>query len=455
MRKYFLVGAAAALVAYAVSVSLLVVRYDGRPGPTAPKAAAGCGGKSDPGETASPPGETNAAEKAEANGSEGWFTRGDPKGPWLPPNPNTKLVSVDELLAPCNGGKRAENVVAFNAYPAGQINDPRLALASVDGKYWADLGVNGRRPEFSPDGTKIAYRAGGVGGLGQRLYVANADGSGITVLSDAGHSLTGYGLSRCFAFTPDSRAVVYTAGIEKRPGGELTYGLFLADVAGPGRRLIHSSEEYLDSPSLPASGDEIAFQKGSYIYVINVDGSGLRRVTDPAEGHDEYPAFSPDGSKIAFRSGDHVSADHEMAFDVYVVNADGTGRHNLTADDTRDEQPYFSRDGKRVVFQSWEGGITVADVNTFELRRVPSTGGPGCLEDFITPCFSPDGGKIAYDSVFSETGREPNQIYVINADGTGNTWISPGGEVYYVHPSFSPMRVDGVLFDTYGGVIEE
>jgi Tol biopolymer transport system component len=359
---------------------------------------------------------------------------------------------VDELLVTCDDGKRAENVVAFTADVYGRINGPRLALASVDGKYWADLGVEGSRPEFSPDGKKIAYR---VGGLKQRLYVANADGSGITLLSDAGHALTGYGLSRCFAFTPDSRAIVYTAEFEKKPGDGLTYGIFLADVAGYDRRLIYFSEEPIDSPSLLASGEEIAFQKGSGIYIIKVDGSGLRAVTGPPDGGGEYVTFSPDGSKIAFRSGDHISADHEMAYDVYVVNADGTGRHNLTADDSRDEQPYFSRDGKRIVFQSWEGGITVADVNTFELRRVPTAGGPGYLEGFVTPCFSPDGGKIAYDPVPYGTGREPRQIYVINADGTGDTWVSPGGIYWYEHPSFSPVRVDGVLLDTYGRIIEE
>jgi Tol biopolymer transport system component len=413
--------------------------------------AAACGGKSDPGETAWGAGEEKAAETAEANGPEAWFS----EDPEYPLNPNTKQVSVDDLLVPYDGGKRAENVVAFAAAPDGLVYGSRLALASIDGKYWADLGVKGSWPEFSPDGTKIAY-------LGpEGLCVTNADGSGKNVLSDEGHYLTG--LVQGFAFTPDSRGVVYCARIEERPEDEHTQGIFLADVAGRRRRLIYSSDEYLGSPSLPASGKEIAFQKsgdiyrGKDIYVINVDGSGLRRVNGPPGGHeywfDENPTFSPDGSKIAFRSGDWGAAEHDMAFDIYVVNADGSGRRNLTADDQRDEQPYFSRDGKRIVFCSWKGGVTVADVNKSELRRIPTAGGGG-LRISLSPRFSPDGGKIVYDPAYAENTRT-RQIYIINADGTGDTWISPGGKVWYEHACFSPMRVDGVLLDTYGRVIEE
>jgi dipeptidyl aminopeptidase/acylaminoacyl peptidase len=403
---------------------------------------AGCGGKSDPGETAAAD-EEKAAETAEADGPEGWFS----EDPEYPRNPNTEQVSVDELLVPCDGGKRAENVVVFAADRYGRVNGPCLALASIDGRSWAYLGVEGESPQFSPDGKKIAYLKNRYSDK-TALCVINADGSGETVLFDEGDYWTD------FTFTPDSRAVVYCARIGERPY-EHTGGLFLADVAGRDRRLIYSSEKSLNSPSLPASGNKIVFESSYEIYVINIDGSGFRRVTGPPVGpeyrFDKDPTISPDGSKIAFRSGDDY--DHELGYDVYVVNADGTGRHNLTADDTRDETPTFSPDGKRIVFNSWEGGITVADVNTFELRRVPTTGGGG-LHEYLTARFSPDGRKIAYDAPYAEN-TSTWQIYIINADGTGNTWVSPGGKVSYVRPYFSPMRVDGVLLDTYGRVVEE
>jgi len=318
--------------------------------------AAACGANPDQGET--------AAETAESEpGPEAWFPPEDPDSPWYPSNPNVKLVSADELLVPCDGGKRAENVVAFTADIYGRGNGPRLALASIDGKYLAYLDVEGQYPQFSPDGSKIAYTSyrRDVG-----LYVINADGSGKKLIYGEYSGLTG------FAFTPDSRAVVYSAS-----KGESTYGIFLAYVDGSGRRPIYSSEERLANPSLPASGEKIGFEKGKDIYVINVDGSGLGRVTGPSEENelagDVGPAFSPDGSKIAFCSGDVGCDDDQMTFDVYVVNADGTGRRNLTTDDGRDWLPSFSRDGERIVFYSWKRGIIVADVDTRELRRLPLT----------------------------------------------------------------------------------
>jgi hypothetical protein len=61
--------------------------------------------------------------------------------------------------------------------------------------------------------------------------------------------------------------------------------------------------------------------------------------------------------------------------------------------------------------------------------------------------FSPDGKKIA----FERYGGGEFGIYVINADGSGERLLGPGGR----QPRFSPMRVDGVLLDTYGRVIGE
>ncbi len=357
--------------------------------------AAASGGKSGQAQTTRVAGEEKAAEPVEADGPEAWFS----EDPEYPRNPNTKQVSVDELLVPHNGGMRAENVVAFTADVHGRVNGPRLALASVDGKYWAYLGVEGKYPRFSPDGTKIVYTSD----PDRQLCVITADGSGKRALGQ----------------------------------GEWPF------LSGSGF-------------SVTASGQEVAFEKDRGIYVINVDGSGLRRVTGPSEENeyagDVAPAFSPDGSKIAFCSGDVGCDDDQMTFDVYVVNADGTRRRNLTADDGRDWYPSFSHDGKRIVFYSWKRGITVADVETFELRPLPHTGGTSIMED-MTPCFSPDDRKIAYDPEVVPTGTR--QIYVINADGTNDTWLSPGGKVHYQHPSFSPVRVDGVLLDTYGRVIEE
>ena len=83
---------------------------------------------------------------------------------------------------------------------------------------------------------------------------------------------------------------------------------------------------------------------------MNADGSGPRkvaRVGNSAPRHGFWFSWSPDGRKIAFESN----------FDIYVVNADGTGRRNLSRSPAADiERPVWSPDGRRVAFQSYRTG---------------------------------------------------------------------------------------------------
>ena len=76
---------------------------------------------------------------------------------------------------------------------------------------------------------------------------------------------------------------------------------------------------------------------------MNADGSNVRRLTT-ADGDDTAPAWSPDGSKIVFRST------RDGNFEIYSMNADGTGQTRLTNHSRADTSPSWSPDGSKIVF---------------------------------------------------------------------------------------------------------
>ncbi len=148
---------------------------------------------------------------------------------------------------------------------------------------------------------------------------------------------------------------------------------------------------------------------GARIATAMPDGSG--RVTVSAgPGKDLDPAFSPDGTRIAFAST------RTGGGDIYVMNADGTGVVRLTTDPGEDAQPAWSPDGSEIAFTRcgstschiW--AMTSAGANQHRI-----TTPAGALE--TDPAWSPGGHWIAFRAIL--VGQLCNKITIVRPDGTG------------------------------------
>ncbi|MCS7086002.1 MAG: peptidase M28, partial [Bacteroidia bacterium] len=142
------------------------------------------------------------------------------------------------------------------------------------------------------------------------------------------------------------------------------------------------------------------------IYLMNADGSNVRRLTD-WPGYDGGPFFSPDGKRIVFR---HFSEDGTTA-DVYTMNLDGSDLRRLTDFGAMSWAPFFHPSGDYVVFSSNKFGF-----GNFELFIVDAAGQKEPVRVTYTdkfdglPVFSPDGKKLAWSSSRTEDGKA--QIYI-------------------------------------------
>jgi hypothetical protein len=161
--------------------------------------------------------------------------------------------------------------------------------------------------------------------------------------------------------------------------------------------------------AFPGQNGKIYFQacdvpcSGYDVYAVNPDGSGLENVTDvvtdppgpPDSAWD--PSVSADGKVMAF------GVDSQASAEIWVMNTDGTGAHQLTADNLLDQEPSISADGGRIVWNQWSPYPEYTDRDIWAMNADGSNQGlffNGSGEDYY-PQFTPDGQTVVMGS---ETG---------------------------------------------------
>ena len=205
---------------------------------------------------------------------------------------------------------------------------------------------------WSPDGSRIAFvRARNPRRGPYEIWSMNADGGGLTQLTR--HR----GFSIAPAWSPDGTKIVYATDT-----GAEHLRLYVMNADGSGKQRLTRNRrgtDYVD-PQWSPDGARIAFAilksgdtprafDSSIASIDAVDGGNLRRLT-PRRGPDELnPNWSPDGASIAFEVNRLFDARQS---DIWVMDADGSGKRRLTKTKVYETYPVFSPDGTRIAFTS-------------------------------------------------------------------------------------------------------
>ncbi len=179
------------------------------------------------------------------------------------------------------------------------------------------------------------------------------------------------------------------------------------------------------------------------IWVMNADGSNARNVTNNASRNEFQPAWSSDGSKIAYVAGTEVTQDQ----DIWVIDADGTDARQLTDNETADWGPTWSPDGTKIAFVSDRDGnadIWVRNADGSGEDTLLTSFGPDTAE--YSPAWSPDGSRIAY---VSDEGGNP-AIWVMRSDGTERYELTTDNSRRHNNPAWSPDNARIVYQYDYG-----
>jgi TolB protein len=172
--------------------------------------------------------------------------------------------------------------------------------------------------------------------------------------------------------------------------------IHIVSATGDSIATVGTAGKHADYPAWAPSQERIAFAwdvTGNYeLYVMNVDGTGLVRLTDTPE--DELrPAWSPDGTQLVY---DVNVADTLVKRDLFIMNADGSNVRQLATDGRYNFHATWSPDGEHIAFVSQRDGneeIYVTTVDGSSLLRLTAVGGSDG-----SPTWTADGRWVVFES---------------------------------------------------------
>lgn len=291
------------------------------------------------------------------------------------------------------------------------------------------------------DGTKLIYQTQQPGFPDEQIFTMNADGSNKTLVS------TGKGRCTCSYFSPDGQFIYFSSTHERDPGPQPkvdmskgyvwmvnpNYAMYRARPDGSEITPIVKLNGYVAETTIAPNGKYLVFDsdfEGDLdIYRANLDGSHIQRLTNVV-GYDGGPFISWDSKKIVYRRGEitfrkeiddyrQLLAQHLVRptkLEIWVMDADGSNKRQVTHLNAASFAPFMHPDGKRIIFSSNYGDPKGREFDLFVIN-LDGTG----LERVTYmpqfdgfPMFSRDGRKLVFCS--NRYGSQPHETNVFVAD---------------------------------------
>ena len=331
--------------------------------------------------------------------------------------------------------------ILFSLSPAATQNNQLALPAEKHLRNIKQLTFGGENAEayFSSDGKQLIFQSTRDGRGCDQIYTMNIDGSNVKLISN------GDGRTTCSYFFPGQKRILYSSthlGDKQCPPrpdfskGYVwavypTFDIFTANPDGSDLKQLTNTPGYDAETTITRDGKKLVFtsmRDGDLdIYTMNADGKNVRRLTNEL-GYDGGPFWSYDGKQIVFRAY-HPKTDKEKAdysellkqnlirpsvLDIWVMNADGSNKRQVTNNGKANFGPYFFPDGKRIIFAS---NMDDPRQRNFDLYKI-NTDGTGLeritFNDTFDgfPMFSPDGKKLVFASNRNANKQGETNVFV-------------------------------------------